>query len=216
MKDTKSIRVGIVCGSQRKPRVGDQVTDFVHRIIETHPTNGLSLSFDRIDVATLALPLFDEPGIPSAITNRPDGYANQHTRRWSAWVSALDAFVFVTPQYNWGIPAGLKNAIDYLFHEWHGKPAMIVTYGGHGGSKCAAQMQTVLAGGLGMRVDDCMVINMSFPDKETLYKATRGEYIGLADDGGGKVWKVESQAISEGWEQTMRILVGGVPETSIN
>jgi NAD(P)H-dependent FMN reductase len=52
----------------------------------------------------------------------------------------------VTPQYNWGYPAVLKNAIDHLYKEWHGKPEMIVTYGGHGGhggTKCAAQLRQI-------------------------------------------------------------------------
>ena len=46
-------------------------------------------------------------------------------------------------QYNWGYPAVLKNAIDYLYHEWKGKPAAIVSYGGHGGGKGAAQLHQV-------------------------------------------------------------------------
>ena len=50
----------------------------------------------------------------------------------------------MTPQYNWGYPAPLKNAIDHLYKEWVGKPAMIVTYGGHGGDKRAAQLRQVL------------------------------------------------------------------------
>ena len=52
----------------------------------------------------------------------------------------------VTPQYNWGYPAPLKNAIDHLYSEWGGKPAMIVTYGGHGGTRCADQLRQVLDG----------------------------------------------------------------------
>jgi NAD(P)H-dependent FMN reductase len=54
--------------------------------------------------------------------------------------------IFVTPQYNWGYPAPLKNAIDHLYKEWGGKPVVIVTYGGHGGSKCANQLREVVEG----------------------------------------------------------------------
>jgi NAD(P)H-dependent FMN reductase len=61
-------------------------------------------------------------------------------------VSAADAFVFVTPQYNWGYPAPLKNALDHLYKEWANKPAVIVTYGGHGGGKCGRQLKQVLKG----------------------------------------------------------------------
>ena len=48
-------------------------------------------------------------------------------------------------QYNWGYPAALKNAVDYLYHSWNGKPAMIVSYGSHGGGKGAAQLKQVRA-----------------------------------------------------------------------
>jgi len=57
-----------------------------------------------------------------------------------------DAFIFVTPQYNWSVPASLKNALDFLFHEWRGKPAGIVSYGGHGGGKAAAHLREILQG----------------------------------------------------------------------
>lgn len=69
-----------------------------------------------------------------------------HTRAWSRKVAGADAFVFVTPQYNWGYPAALKNAIDHLYQEWAGKPLMLVSYGGHGGDKCAAQLRQVAEG----------------------------------------------------------------------
>jgi NAD(P)H-dependent FMN reductase len=66
-------------------------------------------------------------------------------------VQQYDAFIFVTPQYNWSIPASLKNALDYLFHEWAGKPAGIVSYGSKGGVKAAEHLRSVLTG-LRMRV----------------------------------------------------------------
>lgn len=67
-------------------------------------------------------------------------------RSWSRVVSTLDIFIFVTPQYNWGLPAALKNAIDRVYHEWRGKSAIVVSYGGHGGDKCNRQLQEVLQG----------------------------------------------------------------------
>jgi len=73
-------------------------------------------------------------------------YALEHTRAWSGKVSEGDAFVFVSPQYNWGYPAPLKNALDHLHREWSGKPAMIVTYGSQGGGRCADQLRQVLQG----------------------------------------------------------------------
>ena len=54
--------------------------------------------------------------------------------------------MFVAPQYNWGYPAPLKNALDHLFHEWAGKPAMVVSYGSRGGNHCIAQLRQVIQG----------------------------------------------------------------------
>ena len=85
-------------------------------------------------------------------SNPTPGYTLAASRAWSETIRSYDGFIFVTPQYNWGVPAALKNALDYLFHEWVGKPAMVVSYGGHGGGKAAAALQTVLAG-LRMKVE---------------------------------------------------------------
>ena len=61
--------------------------------------------------------------------------------RWIASLGEAEGGV-----YNWGYPAPLKNAIDHLYREWKGKPALIVTYGGHGGDRCARQLREVLTG----------------------------------------------------------------------
>ncbi|MDE1174295.1 MAG: NAD(P)H-dependent oxidoreductase [Parvibaculaceae bacterium] len=104
------------------------------------------LDFELVDLAAWPLPMDDEPNIPATGL-----YMQPHTRKWSEKIAEADAFVFVSPQYNWGYPAVLKNAIDHCHREWHGKPLLIVTYGGHGGDKCAAQLRQV-AEGLDMRL----------------------------------------------------------------
>jgi NAD(P)H-dependent FMN reductase len=99
------------------------------------------LKYELVDLADWPLPMGDEPDIPAR-----GNYTRRHTRAWSRKIAAAGAFVFVTPQYNWGYPAALKNAIDHLHKEWSGKPVVIVTYGGHGGGKCAAQLRQVTEG----------------------------------------------------------------------
>ncbi|KAK7729276.1 hypothetical protein SLS53_009271 [Cytospora paraplurivora] len=208
----KSLRVGIICGSTRSPRAGPQITDFVYKTIERHVnirkgnnSNNPStypITLELVDIATFNLPIFDEPGIPQAITD-PSGYTHQHTRDWSARIATLDAFVFVTPQYNWGIPGGLKNAIDFLFNEWTGKPGMIVSYGGHGGEKAAGALRTVL---LGLRVRTPQrTVGLSFPDKEFARKCTLGEDLGLGEEGSG-VWLKEREDIVAVWEEVVGLL----------
>jgi len=93
------------------------------------------------DLAEVDLPFFDEPNHP-----RLGQYAHEHTRRWSATVESADAFVFITPEYNYGYPAVLKNAIDYLYREWNDKPLGFVSYGAvAGGTRSVQQLRQVAA-----------------------------------------------------------------------
>ena len=75
-------------------------------------------------------------------------YEHAHTRRWSESVASADAFVFVTPEYDYFAPAALVNAIQCLFHEWAYKPAAVVSYGGVSGGLRSAQVLRSLLGNL--------------------------------------------------------------------
>ena len=134
---TPKPRVFVILGSTRRGRICEKVGAWIADI----GRDALDAAFEIIDLRQWPLPMDDEPGIPAL-----GHYANAHTQAWSQKIAEADAFVFVTPQYNWGYPAPLKNALDHLYREWRGKPAMIVTYGGHGGDKCAAQLRQVLQG----------------------------------------------------------------------
>jgi NAD(P)H-dependent FMN reductase len=131
-------RILVIVGSTRAQRVCPHIAQWVAQVgRETTPA-----SFEVVDLKDWRLPMDDEPDIPA----RGGDYACEHTRAWSRKIAGGDAFVFVSPQYNWGYPAPLKNALDHLYGEWTGKPAMIVTYGSHGGVRCAAQLRQVLEG----------------------------------------------------------------------
>ncbi|UZJ57591.1 hypothetical protein CBS101457_006911 [Exobasidium rhododendri] len=75
-------------------------------------------------------------------------YQDKDVQAWSRIVSDSPALIIVTPQYNWGYPGPLKNTLDHIYNEWKNKPILLITYGGHGGSKCAEQLKIVLEGGL--------------------------------------------------------------------
>lgn len=129
--------IQVIAGSVRAGRICIQVSDWVARVGQ----ETIGAPFEVVDLKDWPLPMDDEPGIPAA-----GDYTFSHTRAWSRKVAGADSFVIVTPQYNWGYPAALKNALDHLYREWAGKPAMIVTYGGHGGGRCAEQLQQVCRG----------------------------------------------------------------------
>ena len=74
---------------------------------------------------------FTYQGRLSANGQPADGnYVHEHTKRWSATVARADAFVFVTPEYDFGPPASLINALQYLVKEWAYKPVGLLSYGG--------------------------------------------------------------------------------------
>ncbi|KAJ5911081.1 uncharacterized protein N7473_000384 [Penicillium subrubescens] len=179
----------------------------------THPTTSLPIptpQLSLIDLSTHPLPFFNEPTIPSQIKH-PSEYSHEHTRAWSAEITSYAAFIFAVPQYNWGYPAVVKNAIDYLYHEWSGKPAFVVSYGGHGGGKCNRQLREVLEG-VKMIVEGG--VELRFPGRDVLGKAVRGEDIGLKMVGGEQgegmeFWEEEAKAIGEAYEGLLRVLGEG-------
>jgi NAD(P)H-dependent FMN reductase len=136
----------VIMGSVRAGRRCSQMAEWVCSLADRSDEFGCEI----VDLKEWHLPFGDEPGIPAK-----GAYTQDHTRAWSAKVAGADGFVFVSPQYNWGYPAVLKNALDHLYTEWSGKPLVIVTYGGHGGGKCAEQLRQV-AGGLKMWPVDTM------------------------------------------------------------
>jgi NAD(P)H-dependent FMN reductase len=125
-------KLEIIVASTRPGRVGLPIGQWAEAEARAH---GGFAEVELVDLAAVNLPFMDEPNHP-----RLAQYTHQHTRDWSAKVSEADAFVFVTPEYNYGYTAPLKNAIDYLHHEWHYKPAGIVSYGGVAAGTRAAQM----------------------------------------------------------------------------
>jgi NAD(P)H-dependent FMN reductase len=179
----------------------------VHRVVLSTalpPTQtALQPNISVIDVASFSLPVFNESKIPSQVTD-PADYDHEHTRRWSAEIAGYDAFIFVTPQYNWGIPGGLKNAIDYLDNEWKGKPVMVVSYGGHGGGKAGRHLREVCQG-LRMRVVE-QVVELGFKGRENLVKAAGGKDLGLEGNNGGIWGSAEKEAIGKAYVELLELV----------
>lgn len=131
----------IVIASTRPGRIGLPVGEWFEARARAHG----GFDVDVADLAEINLPFMDEPKHP-----RLREYTHQHTKDWSARVDAADAFAFVHPEYNYGMNAPLKNALDYLNFEWKYKPLGLVSYGGVSAGTRAAQMIKQVATTLGM------------------------------------------------------------------
>lgn len=139
-----TFKIGVIVASVRSTRVNLDIAQWVINTLNSSLSSSSSplpsiVELHLIDLNSWNLPLFNEPHIPALQSS-----SSPLVQQWSSLISSMNAFIFVTPQYNWGYPASVKNAIDYLYHEWKGKPAMVVSYGGHGGGKCADQLNQVL------------------------------------------------------------------------
>ena len=111
------VRVTVISGSSSPNRTGAPIVEWIAEKLRARA----GVELDVVDLMELGLPFCDEPNLP-----RLQQYVHQHTKDWSARVAAADAFVFVVPEYNGSFPAVVKNALDYLHHEWRYKPAGVV------------------------------------------------------------------------------------------
>lgn len=125
------MKLNIVIGSTRPVRVSPTIGQWVQQAALEHARFDVEVT----DLAAVNLPLLDETAHP-----RLREYEHEHTKRWSAIVDAADAFVFITPEYDYFPSAALVNAIQYLALEWNRKPAGMVSYGGISGGLRAAQI----------------------------------------------------------------------------
>jgi len=130
------LRIGIILGSSRPGRNGEAVAKWVHQ----SATRRSDATFELIDIRDFNLPLLDEPIPPSM-----GQYNREHTKAWARRIDALDAFVFVTPEYNHSTSGALKNAIDYLYREWNNKAAGFVGYGSAGGVRAVEHLRLIAA-----------------------------------------------------------------------
>lgn len=134
-------KLKVIIGSTRPTRKGPIVADWFLKIAKQHSDFDVEL----LDLKEIDLPLMDEPNHP-----RLREYTKEHTKKWSKTIDEADAYVFVTPEYNYGRPATIKNAMDYLFEEWQEKPVGFVSYGGVSGGTRAVQELKLTITTLGM------------------------------------------------------------------
>jgi NAD(P)H-dependent FMN reductase len=131
-----AVKIAVILGSTRPGRNGEAVARWVYEIAKKR----IDAEFEFVDIKDFNLPLLDEPIPPSQ-----GHYSKEHTKVWSAKIDSFDGYIFVTAEYNHGIPGALKNAIDYLYKEWNNKAAGFVGYGSAGGVRAVEQLRLVMA-----------------------------------------------------------------------
>jgi NAD(P)H-dependent FMN reductase len=126
--------ISVIVGSTRQGRFSEKPARW---ILEHVRQRGVEARL--LDLRDYPMPFFDEAATPATPNRAP--YANEVVRRWTAEIAAADGFVFVTPEYNHGPPAVLKNALDWVYPEWNRKAAGFVSYGSASGTRSVQQLR---------------------------------------------------------------------------
>ena len=121
-------------GSTRRGRFSERPGRWIHALAAARE----GVAAELVDLRDYPLPFFDEPVTPSAAA---ESYTDPDVVRWTAKVHQADGYIIVAPEYNHGCPAVLKNALDYVFEAWHGKPVSFVSYGSAMGARSVEMLR---------------------------------------------------------------------------
>ena len=126
-------KVGVILSTTREGRFGDMPSEWILGIASQRD----DLDLEIIDLRDYPLGFFGDDERTESSGAREAG------RRWSANIASLDGFIFITAEYNHGIPGVLKNALDHAYQEYHRKPAAFIGYGGVGGARAVQQLRLI-------------------------------------------------------------------------
>jgi NAD(P)H-dependent FMN reductase len=129
------IVISIIVGSTRQGRFSEKPARWIHQ----HLRERVGIEARLLDLRDFPMPFFDQP-VPPAMPGRAP-YENDVVKKWTAEIATSDGFIFVTPEYNYGPAAVLKNAIDWVYPEWNRKAAAFVSYGGTAGIRSVQQLR---------------------------------------------------------------------------
>jgi NAD(P)H-dependent FMN reductase len=132
---TEPLQIGVIMGSTRLGRFADKPAEWVLGL--GRKCEGVT--FELVDLRDYPMPFFDQSKSPLREPSK-----NEVAQSWAQKIHDLDGFIFVTGEYNHGIPAVLKNALDHVYAEFNRKPATFVGYGNAGGARAIEQLRLTL------------------------------------------------------------------------
>lgn len=132
------MKIAVILGSTREIRRGGRVAKWL--MPQLSKIKGAK--FELLDLRDYPLPFYNESNSPDSLEN---GYSNSIATKWAAKIGEADAFIIITPEYNHGPSAVLKNALDWVYNEWNKKPVSFVSYapGAAGGIRAVEQLRQI-------------------------------------------------------------------------
>jgi NAD(P)H-dependent FMN reductase len=127
--------ISVIIGSTREGRFSEKPARWIFGQLRSRADIDARL----LDLRDFPMPFFDQPLTP-ATPGRPP-YQNEVVRKWTAAIGQSDGFIFVTPEYNYGTSAVLKNALDWVYPEWNRKAVAFVSYGSAMGARSVQQLR---------------------------------------------------------------------------
>ena len=127
--------ISVIVGSTRQGRFSEKPAQWIFQRLK----NRGGVDARLLDLRDFPMPFFDQP-MPPAMPGRP-AYENDVVKKWTAEIARSDGFIFVTPEYNYGPSAVLKNALDWVYPEWNRKAAAFVSYGSAMGARGIQQLR---------------------------------------------------------------------------
>lgn len=131
------MRIGIIVGSVREERICPAIAQWVMAQTMTRDAE-----YELIDIKDFDLSLHLD-AVPASMANR--SYRDAQAARWSETIDRCDGYIFISPEYNHGVPGALKNAFDTLFPEWWSKAIGFIAYGAALGFRVVEQWRLVVA-----------------------------------------------------------------------
>ena len=136
MNQESKINLKIIIGSTRQNRFSEYPAQWLYeqakKLVDTE--------VELLDLRDYPLPFFNEPLSPAMAKG---DHANEIATRWAEKIAEADGYIIVTPEYNHGYPAVLKNALDYIYNEWNNKPIGFMSYGGAEGARAVEQLRQI-------------------------------------------------------------------------
>jgi NAD(P)H-dependent FMN reductase len=127
--------ISVIVGSTRQGRFSEKPAQWIFQQLKKRG----GIDTQLLDLRDFPMPFFDQP-MPPAMPGRPP-YENEVVKKWTAEIARSDGFIFVTPEYNYGPSAVLKNALDWVYPEWNRKAAAFVSYGSAMGARGVQQLR---------------------------------------------------------------------------
>jgi NAD(P)H-dependent FMN reductase len=202
-------KIALIVTSTRPNRVGLQVGETISKILAPEVEKSGN-SLEIVDVADFNLPIFNETTLPAMVPEKGQ-FQHEHSKKWSAKIASYDAYILTSAEYNFGPPASAKNAIDYLYNDWIGKPIAVITYGIHGGKSSNDALRATVKGMKLRLTESAVALGFEGGAGPALYSAVGG----VLDEPTKEKWVGEKEELFKAYSELIALLEAAPPTPAL-